>query len=173
MLQLLHDFIAAPSFLPVGNLTPVLIHPDRHQMIMHPVDIVVPVYDIRLIPVTKALHKLFCKSDNLLLRHIVRLCRIDRGMKRHLFAATAPALIDGEGFHRILRVRNLRGEDHLGLTLGDLLLIVLDGRAATRCRRLDLDYHCRTRKSMENSRRIQSFPAGARSIFDTHTSRFT
>ena len=173
LLQCLHDFIAAPPFLPVRYLPPLFIHADGYKVIMHPPDIIVPVYYIRLVAIPQPLHQFLRESDDLILRHIVRLGWIDGCVKRHLLTATAPTLILGKSLHRLLRVRNLRGEDRLGFTLGDLPLIVLHGGAATRCRRFDLDYHCRTRKSMVNSRRIQSLPAGARSMFATHTSRFT
>ena len=94
---------------------------------MNPAYIVVPIYYIRLRSVSKFLHQFLGKGYDLVLRHIVCLCRIDGSVERHLFAAPAAALIHREGIHRLFRVGNARREDRFGLTLSDLLLVVLHG----------------------------------------------
>ena len=74
---------------------------------MNALNVIVPVQNIRLLSVSKPLHQFLCERNNLPIRHIILLCRVDGGVERHLFAAETAALIDGEGLHGFSWIGNV------------------------------------------------------------------
>ena len=154
----------------VGYLPAVLIHAHGCDMPVEPAGIPVLVYHIGLVPVPHLVHIVPDEIGHLILRNLVRHRRIDGCMEGHFLRADTPLFIDFEGLHRVLRVGNLGGEGHRGLSLGNLLLVVVDRRGHARGRCVNLAYHCvRSMLNLWTSHSPEASCGASRLC--THTSR--
>ena len=110
-------------------------------MVVNALQVGMLVQDPGLFSITHPLHIVLHKVLHLLIGHPVILPGIDGCMERHILAAQAAPLIDTERVHRPGRVIHTRGEEHRGMSLGDLPLVVLDSRTTARSRCINLYNH--------------------------------
>ena len=143
--QLFHQLLALCLFLMVINLPAFLIHAHGYNMVVLPVDVVVPIDDEGLVSIAQTLHQLLGEFYHLLLCHPIRFGRIDGHMEGNLFTPAAAPFISFEGLQRIVRIIQPLRIDHGSLALLHLPLIILEAGGAVRRGCVDFHYHIRMR----------------------------
>ena len=116
---------ASAVLLEVMYLPPLLIHPHGHHMVMLPVDVRVPVNDIRLRPVPKTLHDVTDELLHLIIRQMFAWGRIHGHMKGEVLCPEVPSFIFPERLSNPLGFVYTVGMYQAGFAGGTLLLVVL------------------------------------------------